>query len=263
MIAPVAVETSTSRRQRARWNAAKCWATPPPQEMPSTSTWSWPSSVSSLAISMHSPVKRYGAGAGAEPPIPGGSNLITSTAGSSSRTNGSSSSRLAPMPLISSSGTRSLQPGFWPGRTATRSSRPLTMTLRTSAVVYIGSRRGALYRVVLAAERARALAPPAAPAGQPGRVVRPPGAVVRRRLRNEFIRVRRIRRRGAERRLGVARRVDQGRDVPACGQHEPDLPAEQLRRAVARLPRADVVGGAGDQVGVHVDLGQVDRRAEH
>jgi hypothetical protein len=36
---PVAVETSTSRRQRARWNMAKCCATAPPQEMPSTSTW--------------------------------------------------------------------------------------------------------------------------------------------------------------------------------------------------------------------------------
>jgi hypothetical protein len=37
---PVAVATSTSRRQRERRNAAKCCATPPPQEMPSTSTWS-------------------------------------------------------------------------------------------------------------------------------------------------------------------------------------------------------------------------------
>jgi hypothetical protein len=55
---PVAVETSTSRRQRARWNVAKCCATPPPQEMPSTSAWSCPSSVSRLAISAHSPVNR-------------------------------------------------------------------------------------------------------------------------------------------------------------------------------------------------------------
>jgi hypothetical protein len=36
--APVAVATSTRRRHRDRWNAAKCCATLPPQEMPSTST---------------------------------------------------------------------------------------------------------------------------------------------------------------------------------------------------------------------------------
>ena len=58
------------------------------------------------AISLHSPVNRYGPAGGPEPPTPGGSNRMTSTAGSSSRTNGSSTSRLAPMPLISSSGTR-------------------------------------------------------------------------------------------------------------------------------------------------------------
>ena len=104
--APVAVATSTRRRHLARWNAAKCCATAPPQETPSTSARSWPSSVSRPAISRHSPVKRYGMGVGGEPPTPGGSNLITSTAGSSSATNGSSSSRLAPMPLISSSGGR-------------------------------------------------------------------------------------------------------------------------------------------------------------
>ena len=56
--APVAVATSTRRRHLARWNAAKCCATPPPQEMPSTSTWSYPSSVSMRAISRHSPLNR-------------------------------------------------------------------------------------------------------------------------------------------------------------------------------------------------------------
>jgi hypothetical protein len=103
---PVAVETSTSRRHRARWNAAKCCATAPPQEMPSTSTTSTPSSVSMLAISVHSPVNRYGPDGSADPPTPGGSNLMTSQDGSSAWTNGSSSSRLAPIPLISSSGVR-------------------------------------------------------------------------------------------------------------------------------------------------------------
>src|SRR6266567_4162164 len=42
--------------------------------------------------------------------------------------------------------------------------------------------------------------------------------------------------------LGVAGRVDQRRDVPAGGQHEPGLAAEQLAAAVAGLPWADVVG---------------------
>ena len=34
---PVAVDTSTSRRQRCGFWKASCWATPPPQEYPSTS----------------------------------------------------------------------------------------------------------------------------------------------------------------------------------------------------------------------------------
>ena len=62
------------------------------------------------AISRHSPVKRYGRGGSGEPPMPGGSNLITSTAGSSAATKGSSSSRRAPMPLISSNGYRGGRP---------------------------------------------------------------------------------------------------------------------------------------------------------
>jgi hypothetical protein len=55
---PVAVATRTRRRHLAAWNAAKCWATPPPQEIPSTSTWSYPSSVSMRAISRHSPLNQ-------------------------------------------------------------------------------------------------------------------------------------------------------------------------------------------------------------
>jgi len=75
------------------------------------------------AISRQSPLKRYGPCGGGEPPTPGGSNLITSTAGSSWSTNGWSSSKLAPMPLISSSGTRwsPLAEGR-PRRTETRNS---------------------------------------------------------------------------------------------------------------------------------------------
>src|SRR5256885_7880486 len=48
--------------------------------------------------------------------------------------------------------------------------------------------------------------------------------------------------------LGVAGRVHQGGDVPAGGQHEPAVPTEQTRGAVAVLPRGDVVGYPGDDV---------------
>jgi hypothetical protein len=51
--------------------------------------------------------------------------------------------------------------------------------------------------------------------------------------------------------------------VATGGQDEPRTAAEQPGAAIAGLPGAEMVGGAGDQVGAHVDLGQVDRRAEH
>src|ERR1017187_6778427 len=219
------------------------------------------------AISRQSPLKRYGPRGGGEPPTPGGSNLITSTAGSSSATNGSSSSRLAPMPLISSSGGRygcvPAAAGFRAGRTLTRSSWRPTATLRTSAVVDIGSWRGALYRVALATELTRALFLLAAPRGQPGRIVGPPAAGHRVRRGEEVARVGRIGGRGLEGGLRVGRRVDHGGYVPAGGQDERDRAAEQLGGPVARLPRAEVIGDAGDYVGIGLHLGQVDRRAEH
>jgi hypothetical protein len=58
MSEPVAVLARTRRRQRLGWNAAKCCATAPPQEMPSTSAVSYPSWDSSAAMSLHSPPKR-------------------------------------------------------------------------------------------------------------------------------------------------------------------------------------------------------------
>ena len=61
-----------------------------------------------------------------EPPTPGTSNRTTSIRGSTSSTNGWSRSRLAPMPLQSTSGG----PGAVPGRTATRTSWPRTRTRR-------------------------------------------------------------------------------------------------------------------------------------
>ena len=52
---------------------------------------------------------------GGEPPTPGGSNRITSTAPSNAVTKGSSASRLAPMPLISSNGIRGSRLHVYPG----------------------------------------------------------------------------------------------------------------------------------------------------
>ena len=154
--------------------------------------------------------------------MPGGSNLITSVAGSSSRTNGSNSSRLAPMPLISSSGCLGGPPAtLRPGRTATRSCRPSTVTLRTSAVVNIGSGRSALNRVAGTPERPRAPLPPAAAPGQPGRVIWPPAARHRRSRGQEFSRASKVRWGSVERGLRVGRRVDHTSSVPASGQHEP------------------------------------------
>ena len=46
---------------------------------------------------------------------------------------------------------------------------------------------------------------------------------------------------------------------PLVGQHEPGVAAEQLGGAVAGLPRAQVVGDAGHDVRVGVDLAEVDR----
>ena len=62
-----------------------------------------------------------------DPPTPGTSNDTTSMSGRKADTNGSSRSRLAPMPLHSTSGG----PGPVPGRTATRRSWPSTRTRRT------------------------------------------------------------------------------------------------------------------------------------
>ena len=64
-------------------------------------------------------------------------------------------------------------------------------------------------------------------------------------------------------RLLVGRRVDERRDVTVRRQHEAALPADQLHAAVAARPGADVIGDAGDDVGVDRRLRQVDRGAEH
>src|SRR5580700_4844189 len=123
------------------------------------------------------------------------SNRMTGRRGSRASTNGWNSSRLAPMPLHSSSGG---QPGV-PSRTATRMARPPTVrTLIRAAdparrdasmVIDIRSRRVADRGQAAAAQFVRSgLFLPAA-LGQPARVVRPPGAVAGLRAAQPLLRI--------------------------------------------------------------------------
>src|SRR5271157_500291 len=134
------------------------------------------------------------------------------------------------MPLISSNGVLGGRPAsLRPGLIATRSNWRPTVTLRTSLVVDIVSRRGASHRVALPAELAGALLLAAAPPGQPGRIIRPPAARHFLSRGEELARVGRIGRMvggGLERGLRVARWVDHGSYMPAGGQRERDLAAE-------------------------------------
>src|SRR5271165_5592966 len=169
------------------------------------------------------------------------------------------------MPLISSSGVRPDWPSRQarPRRTDVRSTWPPTATDRRLSVVNISTGRGGEYLVALASGPRPALAVLTAARGEPVRVVRPPAAADRLRTREPLARISRVVGRGLERGLGVARRVDHGRDVPAGGQDERDRAAEELGSAIARLPGADVIGDSGNHVRLGVHLPEVHRRAEH
>src|SRR3954452_5703772 len=208
-------------------------------------------------------------GAG-EPPTPGRSNRMMVRRGSSASTNGWSTSRLAPMPVHSSSGGQSRVPS----RTETRMARPPTVKIlirwggfwgparrsrpRTrSMVIDIGSGRVADRRQPAAAQFPGGGLLLAAAIGQPVRVVGPPGSVARLRTTQPLLGVLRGLLGQLVPGLLVARRVDHRGDVPAGGQHEPGAAAEQLGGPVAALPGADVIGDPGDDVGVPVDRPQV------
>src|SRR5580704_1156356 len=218
-------------------------------------------------------------GAG-EPPIPGMSNRMTGRRGSSASTNGWNNSRLAPMPLHSSSGG---QPGV-PSRTATRRPRPPTVTIRIRSAgptrrsrpsirprpdpersprpgagsdvsMVVNIRAGSFadrLQPAAAQVRGRGLLLSAA-LGQPVRVVRPPGPVTGLRPAQPLLGVFGALLGDLVAGLGVAGRVDHRGYVPAGGQHEPLAAGQQLGGPVAALPGADVVGDPGDQVGVPVD----------
>src|SRR5205809_2648399 len=102
-----------------------------------------------------------------------------------------------------------------------------------------------------------------APFAEPRQRVRPPAALFGVRGAQPLLRVGRVLLVGLPGGLRVARRVDQRGDVTAGGQDEPGLPAEQLGAAVAVLPGGDVVGDPRQEVGVHLDAGQVHGDSEY
>src|SRR6266536_964844 len=93
----------------------------------------------------------------------------------------------------------------------------------------------------------------AAPLAEPGQGVRPPAALLGLRGTEPFLRVSGVLLVHLIAGLRVTRRVDQRGDVATGRQHEPALAAEQLRAAVAVLPRGQVVGDPSYEVGVDLD----------
>ena len=61
--------------------------------------------------------------------------------------------------------------------------------------------------------------------------------------------------------FAAVRRVDHAGDVAGRRQHEALRPAEQLRAAIGRLPRRDVVLPRRQEIGRRLDLAEVDRHA--
>ena len=98
----------------------------------------------------------------------------------------------------------------------------------------------------------------AAAVAEPGQQVGPPAARLDPGGLEPVRRVSQVGVAGLVSGLLVTGRVDKRGDVSAGGKDEPALAAKQLGAAVAVLPRADVVGDRGDDVGVDLDLGQVD-----
>src|SRR4051794_17645283 len=141
---------------------------------------------------------------------------MTLRRGESASTNGCSTSRLAPMPFMSSSGGTD---GSVPGRTETRRVRLPTVTVRTYAPRPAGGRAGLLVEDIgagglgqllqVATEGRRRRPPPPGPLAQPRHEVRPPRTLDRLGGAEPLLRVGRCVRGHLERGLGVSRRVDQ------------------------------------------------------
>src|SRR6266446_1916610 len=222
-------------------------------------------------------------GAG-EPPVPGTSKRMTSMAGSRASTKGWSTSRLTPIPLISSSGVRVPSPF----RMATRRRCPLTVMGRVSAcgllvsdgmdhpfslhmtrkelnrlrLEHVGA--GCRYsRLILGATQfswcglllSGALAQPVSP-------ILPPGACAFLRTGLPLLGISRVALIDEVRRLRVAWGIEKGLDVAAVTQDKGDLAPKQLCGRIAALPRRDVIGDACDEIGIVGHFGQINGRPQ-
>ena len=179
--------------------------------------------------------------------------MIASGPSSTSR-KGSTSSILAPIPLKRRSGGRACSPR----RTPTRSICPPTSCRLICIYLLhdVSARRSLERRVSLAARRGRCRRHLAGAGLDPIEPVRPPAAAVLCRSLEPRLRALCARRTaGPEARLGIAGRIEQALDMAAVGEHEGAALAVEPRRAVAALPRRDVIGQAGDDVAVKVDAG--------
>ena len=106
--------------------------------------------------------------------------------------------------------------------------------------------------------------PPACPSVvHPGHPMRPPAAVIVHGGAGPGVGVGAADLASEEERLRVARRIQLALQVPGVGQHELALPAVDACAVVTRLPRRDVVGDAGHDVGLDIDLAHVDGLAQH
>src|SRR5262249_37546586 len=108
--------------------------------------------------------------------------------------------------------------------------------------------------MTLAPEASRRLAAQAGARDAPVAPVRPPGAGLLLGAGQPRVSARRVFPRDEVLRLGSGRWRHDALYVAAPTAHELALPPERLRRRVARFPRDDVVGEAGEDVGVAGDL---------
>src|SRR5262245_40505820 len=131
-----------------------------------------------------------------------------------------------------------------------------------SLLLRVAAGGGLERRVPLAARRGGGRTQRAAAGVRPLRPVVPPAARVGGGAGQPLVGAGTGDRAGAVPGLGVAGRVHQVLDVPAAGQDERVLPAEQPGRLVGSGPGHQVVGLGADHVARDLDLGQVDRGAK-
>src|SRR5262249_8447604 len=216
-------------------------ASVPPNEMPRTSTWWKPRTSRARTRRRARPHRRRGSAVAGDPPAPGTSMAMVSTPSSRAR-NGANSSSPAPMPLMSSSGRPRPEPSIDTRRRTPSTSTNSTVVILARALVDVATGGAHEGRMGRASRLARGFALGAGAGAQPLGPVRPPRAAVRLARGEPRLRVGDELVVGEVARLGGGRRVDQRLDVSAAAGEENLVAAEELRRAVAGVPRGDVVG---------------------